>query len=377
MTDELPLQVVQRGEPPRGTPPGSPWPMRVGFVLLLAIPIGLAAFYWQRNPASGSSPDANANNEAAVDPPPSARSVFALGVLEPRGRVISVAAPSGTGESRIESLRVDEGDHVLMGDILAVLDNKERLEAAVKVAHDRAESAKRAIDRVVLETNTSREQFAATVVAAEARLATAETTLERQRGLRAGQATTQEQLDQAETEVTTLQEQLREAQAQLKRFEQPEQGELVDIALARLDWVAASSQLEQAEAELETAFVRAPSDGTILRLNLRVGERIGQTSLLDMGETSQMLALVEVYEAEVPRVRVGGQVTLTASPLEQALQGTVTSIGQLVRRQEIVESNPAATTDARVVEVWVELDEPSSALAARYVNLQVRAEFHP
>ena len=49
----------------------------------------------------------------------------------------------------------------------------------------------------------------------------------------------------------------------------------------------------------------------------------------------------------------------------------------LVRRQEIVNSIPAANTDARVVEVWVRLEKTSSEAAARFVNLQVRAEFLP
>jgi HlyD family secretion protein len=49
----------------------------------------------------------------------------------------------------------------------------------------------------------------------------------------------------------------------------------------------------------------------------------------------------------------------------------------LVRRQEIVNSIPAANTDARVVEVWVRLEKASSEAAARFVNLQVRAEFLP
>lgn len=40
-------------------------------------------------------------------------------------------------------------------------------------------------------------------------------------------------------------------------------------------------------------------------------------------------------------------------------------------RQTLVGADPAANTDARVVEVTVALDEASTALARRFTNLQV------
>ena len=141
--------------------------------------------------------------------------------------------------------------------------------------------------------------------------------------------------------------------------------------------MTATASLEQAEADLETAYVRAPSDGKILKLKLRPGERIGQESLLEMGATDSMMALIEVYETEVRKINVGQQVLVTSPALEQPLQGVVESISQIVQRQELVDSTPAALTDARVVEVWVALDLPSSTLASGFVRLQVRAEFLP
>lgn len=371
MSPELPLQVVTRIAP--GSLSGSrpSWWLRL---LLISVILGsiAAAIYWQSSTAADSR-----GVDSATQQPLASRSVFALGILEPQGRVISVAAPSGAGEARIESLRVTEGAEVQQGDVLAVLDNEARLKVAVKIARDQVDQAQLQIDRTMLEVRTTRAQLFAAAAAAKARLATSEGTFQRQQELSVNQATSKELLDLAELEFVMAQEQLNEAQAKLDRYEVPEGEELVDIELARLEWVAAQSSLAKAEAELETAYVKAPADGTILRLNLQAGERIGQTALLEMGATDQMMVLVEVYESEVPRVHVGQSVTLTASPLQRPLRGTVTRVSQLVRRQEIVESTPAANTDARIVEVWVTLESESSLLASQFVQLQVRAEFLP
>lgn len=372
MNSGLPIQVVNRsagtGRSAKGLWGTSRWILTVALVAAIAG----SAIYWQYGSAIGSQ-----SSSPVALPPVSERSVFALGVLEPRGRVASVAAPSGTGEARIESLRISEGDEVRQGDVLAVLDNEARLKAAVKVAQDRVEQARLQIDRTILEVTTTQAQLAATVAGAQARLKSAEATYQREQALFATNSVSQEDVDRTEAEFKTAHEQLREAEAKLARYEADEGEELIDIELARFEWTAAQSQVEQAEAELETAYVKAPIDGTVLRLNLQPGERIGQTALLELGATDQMMALVEVYESEVTRLHVGQSVVLTASPLKEPLKGTVSSISRFVRRQEIVESTPAANTDARVVEVWVTLEPESSIVASQFVQLQVRAEFLP
>ncbi len=48
-----------------------------------------------------------------------------------------------------------------------------------------------------------------------------------------------------------------------------------------------------------------------------------------------------------------------------------------VRKETIIDADPAANTDARVVTVTVNLDEASIAIAQRFTNLQVRAEIRP
>ncbi len=56
------------------------------------------------------------------------------------------------------------------------------------------------------------------------------------------------------------------------------------------------------------------------------------------------------------------------------LQGTVDHIGLQIKKQDILESDPATNKDARVVEVKVRLDPQDSDRVAELTNLQVRVK---
>lgn len=119
----------------------------------------------------------------------------------------------------------------------------------------------------------------------------------------------------------------------------------------------------------------APEVGTILDIDLRPGERIGQQTLLRMGKSDTMMVRSEVYESDVAKIYVGQAAIVYASAFDQPLSGVVGQVATLVQRQTIVDSNPAANTDARVVEVLVRLREVDSPVAAKFVGMQVHVEF--
>ena len=92
--------------------------------------------------------------------------------------------------------------------------------------------------------------------------------------------------------------------------------------------------------------------------------------LMDLGDTSQMIIDAEVYQTLIGRVAIGNPVSATAQALQGELTGVVQSIGLEIGRQSITSDDPAANTDARVVDVIVTLDEASTALAQSYTNLE-------
>jgi HlyD family secretion protein len=82
----------------------------------------------------------------AAPPPPRAVGVAALGRLEPRDGVIRVAGPSGS-DVVIDDLRVEEGDHVEKGAIIATLDTVAIFEAQVAGLRAEYEQARRDRER--------------------------------------------------------------------------------------------------------------------------------------------------------------------------------------------------------------------------------------
>lgn len=141
-----------------------------------------------------------------------------------------------------------------------------------------------------------------------------------------------------------------------------------DLAVARADMAGA-------EAELRLSQVVSPISGTVLRVFARPGERIGSDGIVEIGQTDKMYAVAEVYETEITRVRKGQRATVTSPALQHPLQGKVERVGLRVGKLDILSTDPAAKTDARVVEVEVRLD--NSEQVAGLTNLQVTVRIEP
>jgi len=144
---------------------------------------------------------------------------------------------------------------------------------------------------------------------------------------------------------------------------------------AQLNLAIARADLAHAEAALELAQVRSPVSGTVLQVFTRPGERIGIDGVVEIGQTDEMYAVAEVYETDIVRVRKGQRATITSPALANTLEGEVEKVGLRIGKLDILSTDPAARTDARVVEVEIRLDE--SQEVAGLTNLQVTVEIQP
>ena len=136
-----------------------------------------------------------------------------------------------------------------------------------------------------------------------------------------------------------------------------------------------TADVQSAQAEVNMAAVRAPIGGRVLKINARTGERVGPDGIAEIGETDKMYAVAEVYETDVLRVRVGQHAIVSSPALPKPLHGTVERIGQKVGKQDVLNTDPAAKTDARVVEVRVRLEEADQV--AGLTNLEADVAIEP
>ncbi|MDV3352539.1 efflux RND transporter periplasmic adaptor subunit [Leptothoe sp. LEGE 181152] len=337
--------------------------------------------------------------EEAAKPPPERVDVAALGRIEPKSEVIDVAAAE-TGV--LAKLLVQEGVQVKSGQVLAELDmyeirKAERDYAASQLAEaQQTLAAERSLGAArITEANTKAGQIdqpqiqaieaqAAQIRSLEARLALAETDLARFKDLFSQGAITRQDLDRQQTEVDELTSDIANAVATKTQLELARNTALdnaaaqvsmaeADLQLASVETgvEAAQQNLALAEARLNRTVIKAPAAGQILDIYVRPGETVSNNRLLSMGDTQEMYVVAEVYETDVGLVKAGQKAMITSrnGAFAGELTGTVETIGLQIFKNDVLDDDPAANADARIVEVRIAVDQDDAV--AMLTNLQV------
>ena len=392
----------------RLTKTGKTWLIGLSAIGILAL--GTIIFYSVRTLQQLSASTAE---ETEVAPLPEIEAVTALGRIEPLGEVIQVApSPSSvTGGAKVERLFVGEGDRIRAQQIVAQLDSYGRLKAALDRAREdvavaeanlavvRAGAKRGEIAAQRATIQRLREQLrgesatqAATVARIEAELRNAETEYGRYEQLhRDGAistserdtrsltlATTRERLSEAKANKirieATLDRQIREAMATLDRIAEVRP---VDVRQATASVNSAKAAVRQAQEELELSVVRSPISGQVLEINAKVGEVTGtDEGIMAIGKTDRMVVVAEVYESDISRVRLGLEAAITSenSSFEGEIRGKVSNVGLQIGKRDVLDTDPAADVDARVVEVDILLAPEDSEKVSGLTNAKVFVE---
>lgn len=333
--------------------------------------------------------------------------VTALGRLEPKGEIVNLTAPTSTQESRIETLLVKEGDRVEAGDLIAVLDNRDRLQATLLSAQEQVRIAEAKLAQTKAgaksgELQAQRAEIArleaaqigdiatqqATIARLQAERNTAQAEFQRYQSLYERGAVSASERDANQLTYTSAQRRVQEAEAALNRIQSTSQQQLeqaratlnrigevrpVDVALAEAEVRSAVASVAEAQANLEEAEVRSPASGQILKIHTRPGETIASEGIVTLGQTDQMMVVAEVYQDDIAKIEPTQPVEIISSISSESFSGTVESVGLQVQQQQVVNEDPAANIDAKVVEVTISLDPDASKQLASLTNLQVTA----
>ncbi len=332
---------------------------------ILAAAGGIASYktFFGNSAGAAGTPSASAQER-----PKSGNAVAALGRLEPWSELINVGA--GSGPDRLESLFVERGDGFKKGDVLGYLAGYAEQMAQRDVLLAQLDEAKA---RQKSETDVARARLRQ----AEAnrrrvldawphRIAAQEATIA---GLDAKKA--------HEKDIQGAREHLLELKAQ-SDGEKADAAAQVDIAQASLDQVAKQFPIASLERQITAAEIRAkrltlygPCDCRVLNIRVKPGEEVGTGPVLVVGDTERMRAVAEVYETDIGRVRVGQLAEISSRALPKPVKGRVARIGNMVFKNDVLNVDPAARADARVVQVWIDLDLDDQALAKQLTNLTV------
>jgi HlyD family secretion protein len=155
-------------------------------------------------------------------------------------------------------------------------------------------------------------------------------------------------LTRAQNELATRQQELRALDDDAPLPTAPE-GQL---SVARSEYAVARSALDQ-------MTVRAPTDGTVLQVNVRVGELVSPGSPqppLQLADLSALCVRAELDERDLGSIKVRQAVTVRAAAFPgREFEGIVSSIAPLVEPGRLEPPGSRNQTDVDVVRIMVGL----------------------
>lgn len=323
----------------------------------------------------GSMPEsANAKATSAVRAPQ--WTATAPGRVEPRnGEIrISVQAPG-----RVAEIQVKINDKVQAGDLLLRLEDDE-VRARLGSAEAEASVRKRERDLENAVNNTAKDRRTAedNYFSAERGLHNARVEFDRVlRGFRLGTKDfTDDGVAMARNTLTVAQDKLESERAVMKRAQTSANNTLhtrleSGLANARADFTIAESAFEHTR-------IRAPSIGTVLQINPKVGEIAvanPEAPVITIGDLSTLRVRAEVEERDISKVQMGQLVVVRADPFPgRDFTGKVTRIAKVMGQSKISQRGPRRPNDLDALEVMIDLDQAEQLLPGMRVDVMFKPD---
>jgi HlyD family secretion protein len=288
-----------------------------------------------------------------------------LGRIEAGDGIVRVASRGLNGQAIINRLFVKEGDRVTVGQPLADLDTKEQLEASLRQATAGVEVARRRLAQA--QSGAKPSDVAgqeAEIQRLEGELDNAEQ--EHQRYASLGDNVTASELDRLKLRVDSTTRALAAARHRLASLNEVRP---VDVEVARAELEEAIRTEARANADYKFSVIHSPIDGRVIKIDTWPGEAVGPDGLLELAPLEPMYVIAEVAESDISRVKVGQRATISGTGLANPVQGKVARVGLKVLQNELLRVDPANFSDARVVEVWITVDD--SRAVADLIHLRV------
>lgn len=144
-----------------------------------------------------------------------------------------------------------------------------------------------------------------------------------------------------------------------------------DLAAASAQVEVARSRLLLAQARVDATELTAPMGGTVLQVLAQPGESAAEGLLL-IAPDAPPRVVAEVFVTELPALKPGLPVTISGDGITGIWRGTVAEISPRVGRNILIDPDPLATVDRRIVEVWIDLEEPEAARNLLGAQVKVR-----
>jgi HlyD family secretion protein len=282
--------------------------------------------------------------------------IAAPGRVEPISEELKISSEL---RGKLREVKVEEGDKVTRGQVLAVLENDD-YKAQVAEALARLQQKEAEMRRVINGARRQERQEAwQGVEEAKAQLENAQAEANRRRSLFEKGVIAKEESDRAEREYRVTRARF-DAAAERHSFVDDKARE-EDQAKAQADVALARAQLDEARARLDKTFIRAPLDGMILRRHLKSGESVSDMRdmpIVTMANLNKMRVRMDVDETDIGRIQIGQQAFVKADAFAgEKFYGRVVRIGQILGKKNIRTDEPSERVDTKVLETLIELED--------------------
>lgn len=242
---------------------------------------------------------------------------------------------------KITSLPVKLGQHVEKGQLLFKLDETElqntvrQAEAALRVAQASLNQTGSSSDQGLVQAKNSLKQ-------AETALADAKVNQQRMQQLFNQGAISAQQMEQANSQLTTAQTSYENAQQSLQAAQQKTG---LQVSEASVNQSAVS--LANAREQLANATVTAPISGFVSSVSGAVGQMSGQQPVVVIVNTNPLLVKANLSEADITKVKVGTVVKVNVQSTDKTIEAKVTAVSPVMDSQlkaypiEITIPNPS------------------------------------
>ena len=273
--------------------------MKIRFIILpiiALIGIGLAIYtvYKQNRPAPNSPPSGQPTKS------PFSNRVAGSGLVEPASEIMNIGTSiPGT----VQSVSVKEGQLVKKGDILFTIDQRDTV-AQLGAAKAKLEVATRKVEQLKSMPH-SEDVDRATAIVAQRQSAVNDATLrlERLNAVEDQSAISANERPTRMFEMSLTKSRLDEAKSELARMMKGTYPE--DLAVAMAEAKVADADVAMLQTDLAQSEVKAPIDGTVLRVNARAGEFAAAGTLREglvvMGQLTPLHIRVDVDELDAWR----------------------------------------------------------------------------
>ncbi len=264
----------------------------------------------------------------------------------PAGTAVIAGDPAGGGV--LLELRIVDGQKVKKDEIIAVLSNYPKADITVRTTEAELAKTKQQREAMLNGYRTAEIAMQEVVVKSSAE----ELKLKNLEMQRSGKPPDQKQL-----ELNISQQSLEREQAKLRVQKETLQSDLEQIDT---DIGIIEARLSNARNTREQALVRSPLDGVVIQIYTRQGERVSPSGIAKIVDLSQLRVLADVDELHVGRIAPGGKVEVTFRGSPTIYKGTIARVAPTVKRMQRIEPDGGSSTDARVVQVEIQLDDPAS-----------------